>query len=92
MTTNHTDESAAVQRVARFLSDFHGEVNDSQVLPPEYYESDARDLLDALGLRRIGVATEAGIASGSDFVVTPRESPGDVPLYRLVRDTEADRG
>ena len=45
----------------------------------------ADTVLDALGIELVGVATEAGITSGGDFVATSASnaSPGDVPLYVL---------
>lgn len=45
----------------------------------------AKQVLAALGIELVGVATEAGITSGGDFITTSASnaSPGDVPLYRL---------
>lgn len=45
----------------------------------------AKQVLGALGIELVGVATEAGVTSGGDFVATSASnaSPGDVPLYRL---------
>lgn len=45
----------------------------------------AKQVLGALGIKLVGVATEAGVVSGGDFVVTPASnaSPGDVPLYQI---------
>lgn len=44
---------AELHAVMEFLADFHGEVNDSQVLSPEDYRASALSLLDAIEAARL---------------------------------------